>query len=90
VASRLHLIGLLSTFTRADGSQQVLADVWFAKDVAPRQNDVSAHATLGDLLATPANELLGAGPKPVSTAHALPVIERHHGHHDDLRQTLLI
>jgi len=85
-----NLIGLLSTFTRADGSQQVLADGWFAKDAVPRQNDVAASATLGDLLTATANELLGAGPKPVSTAYVPPVIERPHGQEDELRQMPLI
>jgi len=56
-----NLIGLLSTFTRSDGAQQVLADVWFAKNVAPRQNDVDLPATLGDLLTAPANSCWARG-----------------------------
>jgi hypothetical protein len=56
-----NLIGLVSSYTKDDGSQHAVADVWFAKDVAPEQADKSAPATLGDLLAAPATELLPAG-----------------------------
>ena len=62
-----NLIGLVSSFTKSDGSQHALADVWFAKDVAPQQADKAAPATLGDLLAAPSAELLPAG---TSTATA--------------------
>ena len=53
-----NLIGLVSSYTKADGSQHAVADVWFAKDVAPERADKPAPATLGDLLAAPATELL--------------------------------
>ena len=56
-----NLIGLVSTFTKADGSQHAVADVWFAKDVAPEQANKPAPATLGDLLTAPATELLPTG-----------------------------
>ena len=56
-----NLIGLVSNYTKADGSQHAVADVWFAKDVAPEQADKPTPATLGDLLAAPGTELLPAG-----------------------------
>ena len=39
-----NLIGLVSTFTKSDGSQHAVADVWFAKDVAPQQADKAQQA----------------------------------------------
>lgn len=65
-----NLIGLLSTFTRVDGSQQVLTDVWFAKDVVPQQTDLVTPVTLGDLLAAPAAELLAGPATPTPTLAA--------------------
>ena len=57
-----NLIGLVSSFTKADGSQHVMADVWFAKDVAPAGAAAEPPAALGDLLAAPDADLLsGAG-----------------------------
>ena len=41
-----NLIGLVSSFTKPDGSQHAMADVSFARDVAPAQPDSPAPAML--------------------------------------------
>ena len=69
-----NLIGLVSSFTKADGSQHVMADVWFARDVAPEQAPVPTPATLGELLSTPAADLLPAPAGPPAPADAAPGI----------------
>jgi len=59
-----NLTGLLSTFTRADGSQHEMADVWFGKDKAP------AAPTAADLLVAPAADLLASPVASAGTATA--------------------
>jgi hypothetical protein len=57
-----NFVGMVSSFTKADGTQGQAADVWFAKDQP-------AHTpSAADLLAAPQGELLGSG-----GAHAAPV-----------------
>jgi len=65
-----NLLGLVSDYSRDDGSQGAMVDVWFAKagEAAP---------TAADLLAGPAEELLGSpagggtAPTPVAAAQPL-------------------
>ena len=53
-----NLIGLVSSFTKADGSQHAMADVWFARDVAPAEAQMAEPAKRFDLLIAAAADLL--------------------------------
>ena len=46
-----NYIGMVSSFTKADGSQGEMADVWFGKDK-------TAAPAMADLLAAPSADLL--------------------------------
>jgi hypothetical protein len=55
-----NLVGLVSSYKTADGSQHQMADVWFAKDVAPQKADDGKESVgLHDVLAPPTTPLLG-------------------------------
>ena len=56
------LLGLVSSFTKADGSQHQMADVWVAKDTPP--------PSLGDLLAAPSADLLASAAVAAAAAPA--------------------
>jgi hypothetical protein len=59
-----NLLGLVSSYTGADGTQHAMADVWFAKDISVQ----AAAPRLDELLAAPAAELLPSGPASAAPA----------------------
>ncbi|HEX2009666.1 MAG TPA: heme utilization protein, partial [Roseateles sp.] len=65
-----NLVGLVSGYTKADGSSHAMADVWFAKDVAPDSGTLEAPVQLGDVLAAPAAQTLPGGEALGATAAA--------------------
>jgi len=66
-----NLLGLVSSFTKTDGSQHAMADVWFAKDATPAPQ-------LHELIAAPAADVLPAAlaaaalPEAAPAAHVAP------------------
>jgi hypothetical protein len=58
-----NLLGMTSSYTSADGSQHEVADVWFAQQAA-------AAPELGELLAAPTSDMLGALGTPAGVASA--------------------
>jgi hypothetical protein len=60
-----NLLGLVGSYTTADGSDRAMVDVWFAKG--------AQQPALGDLLTAAPAELLGA---PADSAKAAPVDSR--------------
>jgi hypothetical protein len=83
-----NLIGLVSSYTKTDGSSHAMADVWFAKEspLPPK---------LSELLTAPSGELLGAA-VPAPTPQTAPVETAHPAYHlrapleDEFRQAPLI
>ena len=68
-----NLLGLVSSYTGADGTHHAMADVWFAKDVVP---GAAAAPPLHELLAGPVTDLLPGAPAaaaPTSAASTGPV-----------------
>jgi hypothetical protein len=65
-----NLIGLVSSYTTADGAQHEMADVWFAREAAP------AAPNLNELLAGPAAEVLPAS-LAVAAAPAPTAVHEH-------------
>ena len=66
-----NLIGLVSSYTKSDGSTHEMSDVWFTKDGATQQmtgTTREAAPQLGDLLAHPEAHLLGGGTAPIATS----------------------
>ena len=61
-----NLLGLVSTYTKADGSRHAMADVWFAKD---EEKNVE-RPDLKDLLAAPSADLLAGSPAAPAAAQA--------------------
>ena len=58
-----NLLGLVSSYTKTDGSQHAMADVWFAKDAPaghPAGDPAKQPPALSDVLAAPAADLLPA------------------------------
>ena len=53
-----NLLGLVSSYSKADGSQHAMVDVWFAKDVTPVDPTKHAPVALGDVLSAPSADLL--------------------------------
>jgi hypothetical protein len=66
-----NLLGLVSSFTLADGSQHQLADVWFAKEKV-----ATPPIQLDDLLAAPTAALPGHE-EPQEVPHAVISVEQH-------------
>jgi hypothetical protein len=83
-----NLIGLVSSYTKGDGSSHAMADVWFTKEPQPPPK-------LSELLAAPSGELLGAA-VPAQSSHTAPVETAHPAFHwrapleDECRQPPLI
>jgi hypothetical protein len=50
-----NLLGLVSSYTTADGSQHAMADVWFSKEAAPALNELLAAAPTEVLPGAPAS-----------------------------------
>jgi len=66
-----NLIGLVSSYTKSDGSSNEMSDVWFAKDTATKAADAPK---LTDLLAAPQGELLaGSAAAPAAATAVAPV-----------------
>ena len=66
-----NLIGLVSSYTKADGTTSEMSDVWFTKDGATQQvhgTTREAAPQLGDLLAQPEANLLGGATAHTATA----------------------
>jgi hypothetical protein len=57
-----NLLGMVSSYTKADGTESAVADVWFAK--------ADSTPNLGELLAAPAADLIGSGGTAAHTAPA--------------------
>jgi len=78
-----NLLGLTSSYTTADGAQHAMADVWFAKDVAPA---TSAHeqppVQLHELLAPPATEVLPPAASTPASTPAAPTVTHGSVSHD--------
>ena len=73
-----NLLGLISSYTKADGSQHAMADVWFAKDVTPTHpDDVTAKVGISDVLAPPSDHLL-VDPAFAMTKAAVPELAQQH------------
>jgi hypothetical protein len=77
-----NVLGLVSSYTTADGARHDMADVWLAKQ--------AAVPPVGDLLSAPPKDLLPAGPAPAEHAvQAAPAVHGPaHGHawrDDDLQ-----
>ena len=64
-----NLLGLVSSYTKSDGSQHLMADVWVAKDTAPAGE---ATVSLGELLAAPSSDLLAPAGGGAAPAHGTP------------------
>ena len=67
-----NLIGLVSSYTKTDGSTHEVADVWFAKDVQPQTNAEPTKVSLADVLAPPSEALLGGAPADLAKAGTHP------------------
>jgi hypothetical protein len=63
-----NLVGLVSSYTKTDGSTHQVADVWFAKDVQPQTAEETAKVSLHDVLAPPSDPLLGGAPVDLAKA----------------------
>jgi len=55
-----NLLGLVSSYTTADGNQHAMADVWFAQEHGNAKEGLPVQ--LSDLLAAPAADLLPGAP----------------------------
>jgi hypothetical protein len=82
-----NLLGLVGSYTQADGGEHEMIDVWFAKDSgAP-----DAPPAIGDLLAAPGPLLPGAPePAAVAIASATPATMHRSLFDDESRQQPLI
>ena len=58
-----NLLGLVGSYTKADGTEAAMADVWFAK-----AEGADSAPSLGELLAAPAADLIGSGGTAANTA----------------------
>jgi len=69
-----NLVGLVSSYTTADGAKHDMADVWFTKDVQPQKphDDKEASVSLHDVLAPPTAPLLGAEHVDLAKAALVP------------------
>ena len=65
-----NVLGLVSSFTKSDGTSHEMTDVWFAKDGSQHTatNATAATPHLGDLLAQPEANLLGGATASTATA----------------------
>ena len=63
-----NLLGMVSSYTGADGAEHAVADVWFAK-----QAPAAELPTLADLLAAPAADLLAGPSLPTAQGHTAAV-----------------
>jgi len=60
-----NLVGLVSSYTKTDGSQHVMADVWFSKAA-----EAAPEVKLSDLLVAPTADVLHGGASPAATTPA--------------------
>jgi hypothetical protein len=82
-----NLLGLVGSYTKADGSQHEMIDVWFAKD----GSTTAAPPPIGELLAAPGPVLPGAPePTAATVAVAAPVAMHRAVFDDEQRQQPLI
>jgi hypothetical protein len=82
-----NLLGLVGSYTKADGSEHEMIDVWFAKDGAAAE----APPPIGELLAAPGPVLPGAPEATaVHVAAAAPVTAQRALFDDEQRQQPLI
>ena len=73
-----NLLGLVSSYTKTDGSHHAMADVWFAKDVTPaHSDDLKAKVSISDVLAPPSDHLL-VDPAAAVAKAAVPELQAHH------------